>query len=123
MANETFHELKDQKISFGTLLHYPILMLEKHSTTSEFLHNVFQQHQLDLIPEIELGSNDLLIDLARIGLGFAFIPDYCLEKESKELYIVKTKEKMPARQMVAAINPTLPMAQSTEEFLKLLPEI
>jgi DNA-binding transcriptional LysR family regulator len=78
---------------------------------------------LELIPEIELSSNDLLIDLARIGLGIAFIPDYCLNRESRELFIVKTKEKLPARQMVAAINPTLPLAQSTEEFLKLLPEL
>ena len=75
------------------------------------------------MPEVELSSNDLLIDLARIGLGIAFIPDYCLQKETTDLYIVETKEKLPARQMVAAINPTLPISQSTEEFLKLLPEI
>ena len=95
-------------------------MLDRKSTTSEFLHSLFQQHQLDLVPEIELSSNDLLIDLARIGLGIAFIPDYCLNRESKELFIVKIKEKLPARQMV---NPTLPIAQSTEEFLKLLPSL
>ena len=53
-------------------------MLDRKSTTSEFLHQLFQQHQLDLVPEIELGSNDLLIDLANIGLGVAFVPDYCL---------------------------------------------
>ena len=79
--------------------------------------------RLELMPQIELSSNDLLIDLARIGLGIAFIPDYCLNRESKELFIVKIKEKLPARQMVTAVNPTLPIAQSTEEFLKLLPEI
>ena len=60
---------------------------------------------------------------ASIGLGIAFIPDYCLSRESKDLYVVKTKEKLPSRQMVASINPTLPVSQSTEEFLKLLPEL
>ena len=79
--------------------------------------------RLELMPQIELSSNDLLIDLARIGLGIAFIPDYCLNRESKELFIVKIKEKLPARQMVTAVNPTLPIAQSTEEFLKLLPSL
>ena len=98
-------------------------MLDRKSTTSEFLHNLFLQHQLELIPQIELSSNDLLIDLARIGLGIAFIPDYCLRSETKDLYIVKTKEKLPSRQMVAAINPTLPVAQSTEAFLQLLPDL
>ncbi len=55
-------------------------MLDRKSTTSEYLHNLFQQHQLDLVPEIELSSNDLLLDLASIGLGIAFVPDYCLPK-------------------------------------------
>ena len=123
IANPAYFNLKQQEIPFEELKQYPILMLDRKSTTSEFLHNLFLQHQLELIPEVELSSNDLLIDLARIGLGIAFIPDYCLSRESKDLYVVKTKEKLPSRQMVASINPTLPVSQSTEEFLKLLPEL
>ena len=60
-------------MSYQELLKYPILMLDKNSTTSEYLHALFQQHQLDLVPEVELSSNDLLIDLARIGLGIASV--------------------------------------------------
>jgi DNA-binding transcriptional LysR family regulator len=123
IANPAYFNLKQQEISFEELLQYPILMLDRKSTTSEYLHNLFLQHHLQLIPQIELSSNDLLIDLARIGLGIAFIPDYCLTRQSKQLYIVKTKERLPSRQMVAAINHTLPVAPSTEEFLKLLPTI
>lgn len=121
IANPAFFDLKNQEISLAGLCDYPILMLDRRSTTSEFLHNLFLQHQLELIPQVELSSNDLLIDLAKIGLGIAFIPDYCLIWETKELFIVKTKEKLPSRQMIAAINPTLPTAQSTAEFLNLLP--
>ena len=120
---EYYPELENRPVHLKELLQYPILMLDRKSTTSEFLHNLFLQHQLELMPQIELSSNDLLIDLARIGLGIAFIPDYCLNRESKELFIVKIKEKLPARQMVTAVNPTLPIAQSTEEFLKLLPSL
>ena len=123
IANPAYFNLKQQEIALEDLQQYPILMLDRKSTTSEFLHNLFLQHQLELMPQIELSSNDLLIDLARIGLGIAFIPDYCLNRESKELFIVKINEKLPACQMVTAVNPTLPIAQSTEEFLKLLPSL
>ena len=123
IANPAYFNLKQQEIPFVELKQYPILMLDRKSTTSEFLHNLFLQYQLELVPEVELSSNDLLIDLAKIGLGIAFIPDYCLTKESKELFVLKTKEKMPTRQMVAAINPSLPPSVSTEEFLKLLPSV
>ena len=123
IAGNNYPELKEKKLTLSDLLHYPILMLDRKSTTSEFLHNLFLQHQLELLPEIELSSNDLLIDLARIGLGVAFIPDYCLTKESRDLIILKTKEPMPVRHLVAGINPNLPTSSATEEFLKLLPEV
>ena len=95
IANPAYYNLKQQEIALEDLQQYPILMLDRKSTTSEFLHNLFLQHQLELMPQIELSSNDLLIDLARIGLGIAFIPDYCLNRESRELFIVKIREKLP----------------------------
>lgn len=123
IANPAFFNFTKQQLSFEELQKYPLMMLDRKSTTSEFLHNLFLQHQLELIPEIELSSNDLLIDLAKIGLGIAFIPDYCLEKTTKELYVLNTKDPLPQRQMVAAVNTTLPLSASTEEFLKILPDV
>ena len=123
IANPKYFNLVDKVISFEELKQNPILMLDKNCTTSEFLHNLFLQHQLELVPEVELSSNDLLIDLARIGLGIAFVPDYCVTGDNKDLFILKTKEKMPSRQIVASVNTTLPVSASTEEFLKLVPSV
>lgn len=123
IANPTYFDLTQKEISFEELKQLPIMMLNRQSTTSEFLHNLFIQHQLELVPEIELNSNDLLIDLARIGLGVAFVPDYCLSMDSKDLFILDTKEKLPTRQLIASVNTAFPVSASTEEFLKLLPEV
>ena len=73
------------------------MMLDRKSTTSEFLHSMFQRSHLDLVPEIELSSNDLLIDLARIGLGIAFVPDFCIPADESQLYILKLAQSLPAR--------------------------
>ncbi len=123
IANPSFFKQDQKDFSFEELKRHPILMLDPKSTTSKFLHNLFLQHQLELIPEIELSSNDLLIDLARIGLGIAFIPDYCLTPDEKDLFILHTKEEIPPRHIVVSINTSLPTAVSTEEFLNLLPEV
>ena len=120
IANPSHYPLNECEISFQELKQYPIMMLTRKSTTSEFLHNVFIQHQLELIPDIELNSNDLLIDLARIGLGIAFVPDFALTEQSDDLFVLKTKETLPSRQLVAAVNTAFPVSASTEEFLKLL---
>ena len=123
IANPSYFNLKQQELSFRDLTKYPLLMLDNKSTTSEFMHNLFLSHQLELIPEIELSSNDLLIDLARIGLGIACILDYCLKHESKDLFILKTLEPLPRRQLAVSVNPNLPILTSTEEFLNLLPTL
>lgn len=117
VANDSFSELSDTKTSFRELLNYPILMLERHSATSQFLHDLFQKYQLDLVPEIELSSNDLLIDLAKIGLGIAFIPDFCLPEDSKELFKVDTEEELPVRQLVIAYNNHVPVSKAVQEFM------
>lgn len=117
IANQSFEDLKDKKLTYRQLAQYPILMLDKQSTTSEFLHRLFQQHHLDLVPEIELTSNDLLIDLARIGLGIAFIPDYCITDNLQDLFIVETKEELPERELIIAYNEQVPLSKAAQEFL------
>jgi DNA-binding transcriptional LysR family regulator len=117
VANNSFAELRDRKISFKELLQYPILMLEKYTTTSEFLHTLFQQHELDLVPEIELTSNDLLLDLAKIGLGIAFVPDYCISKYSDELFCLDMEEELPTRELAIVYNNRVPVSKATMEFL------
>ena len=117
IAGNTFSDLQGETLSFARLLRYPILMLDKNSTTNEFLHQVFQQHQLDLVPEIELTSNDLLIDLARIGLGIAFVPDYCISDSEKGIFKLQTKEELPERELAIAYNEHLPLSRASLEFL------
>lgn len=118
VAGNAFSELKGKSISFKELLDYPILMLEKQTTTSEFLHKLFQRHQLDLVPEIEVNSNDLLLDLAKIGLGIAFVPDYCIPNNEKDLFHVETEAELPSRELVIVYNNQIPVSKATLEFMK-----
>lgn len=119
-ANETYFPLKGRTLSLKELQTFPILMLDKKSTTSEFLHTLFQKKQLDLVPEIELSSNDLLIDLAKIGLGIAFVPDFCIPKEDCGLFILQLEDQLPERELVIVQNETLPVSQAARQFIELL---
>ena len=55
--------------------------------------------------------------MARIGLGIAFIPDYCLLDSPKDLFIVETQEELPARDLVIACNEHIPLSRTAAEFL------
>ena len=107
--------------SVSELQKYPMMMLDKASTTSEFLHKLFLERHLELIPSIELASNDLLIDLARIGLGIACVPEYCIDEEGEtELFVVKMKDSLPERGIAACYNDMGQTAESVFQFLNLL---
>lgn len=112
----------DKKLNLEEISKLPLMTLGFGSTTTEYLRKIFLQNQLELIPEIQLSSNDLLIDLAKIGLGIAFVPDFVVT-ESEDLKVIKTKENLPKRQMVAASYPALPLSPSAQAFLDLLPTI
>lgn len=119
VAKEGEYNFGDEPITLAKLQQYPILMLDKHSTTSEFLHKIFLQNSLELVPEIELSSNDLLIDLAKIGLGIAFVPDFCVGEHS-DLIKIETTEEMPTRTLVVAYNDKYPLSEASTYFTEIL---
>ena len=104
--------------SLKELLEYPILMLSSKSTTSEYLYHTFAVHDLKLLPEVELNSNDLLMDLARIGLGIACVPDYMLDPEDS-LKPISLTEQLPSRQLILVQHDNLPVSQAAERFLEM----
>ena len=123
VAGKRFFNLEGQTLSLAQLTQYPILMLDKTSTTSGFLQQTFSKHGLSLTPEAELSSNDLLLDLARIGLGITTVPDYVLEHRKKEFYQLQLKETIPKRKLILAYNPQLLTSPAAQKFLQyLVPE-
>ncbi len=123
IANKNFFQIKNECLTLAKLQNYPILMLDKNSTTSQFLHLIFQNNQLDLVPEIELSSNDLLIDLASIGLGIAFVPEFCLENKLSDLIIIDVKETLPTRKLAVAYKNNIPLSFASDFFINSLCEI
>ena len=117
VANPAYFPITDAPLELEKLLEYPILMLSPKSTTSEYLHRVFASQGLKLLPEIELSSNDLLMDLARIGLGIACVPDYMLKGEAS-LVPVSLKKPLPGRSLALVHPVSLPMSQAAERFLE-----
>ena len=117
IAGNNYYMLKNKELSFRDMLQYPILMLDQNSMTSEFLHGLFRQRKLELVPEVELSSNDLLIDLARIGLGIAFVPDFCVSDKDPDLFRIRTSEDYPTRSLVVGYNSRVPLSEASKYFI------
>ena len=121
VASKKAYPYENKTMTLRELSSLPILMLDRVSTTSVFLHEIFQKASIDLVPGVELSSNDLLIDLAEIGLGIAFVPDFCVKaRNNPDLYTIDISEKIPKRKIVAAYDDSMSLTAPAKYFLSLL---
>lgn len=122
LANRNFFPCPEKPVSLAGLHQYPILMLDRKSVSGQSLIQLFRQNHLELMPEIELNSNDLLVDLAKIGLGVAYVPEYCTPKDDPDMYYIPIQEEIPERKIVTAYDENTPLSAAAKRFLDLLKE-
>lgn len=98
LCSRSYLSMLSPPLSLKELGQYPLLMLERQSASRRFLDQWFWKHNLELNPEIELGSLDLLMDFAQAGLGIAAVPrEFAAQRLSEDLEEVPLKESPPPR--------------------------
>ena len=122
VAAPKYAELKDRRIKLTELADYPLLLLEKASATRRNFDAFLRQNQINLIPEIELESVDLLVEFARIGLGVAHVlkESAIASIERGELFEVKVEEEIPQRKLGLVVMNQVPLSKAAEVFVSLL---
>ncbi len=117
VVNPKYFNISGSTLSLSNLLELPLITLGKNTTSSQFLVKQLAKQGIQLTPEIELSSNDLVLDLANIGLGIGFLPDYMIKDLNKELKLLNTEFELPKRQLVLASNQTSHSTTILQEFL------
>lgn len=117
VANPKYFNTLTSALSMNQLQQLPLITLQKNTTTSHFLHDFFKNRGYLFNPEIELSSNDLVLDLTSIGLGVGFLPDYMIKKELQDLKVLNTEFDLPKRKLVLASNQINMENSIIQEFL------
>lgn len=122
VAGKGFAHLQNRIVSLGELAEYPVLMLEKDSVTRQFFEAFQESLGVKIRPEIESSSLDLLVALAKIGLGISLVTREFLgeELEGEELFIIRTKEKIPRRELGVVTSSRAPLSPAAKIFVELL---
>lgn len=100
----------------------PLIFLEKKSNSRRYVEQFFLSQGVQIDPEIELGSHDLLLEFARIDLGIScVIEEFSAHYlESKELAVVKTTQKIPPRSIGIARLKGVSLSSAAKTFLEML---
>lgn len=125
VAGEKYREWAGRALSMKQLAELPLLMLEKGSHSRAYLDDFAAGLGVELRPELELGSLDLLVEFARAGFGIAHVVrDFVSrELETGELVELPLLEPIPPRQAGAAYLRDVPLTSAAKEFLSFLPNL
>jgi len=123
VGSPAYSSLGDRAIKLEDISKYPLLLLEKGAGTREFLDEYAAAHGTKLIPELELGSMDLLAKFARSGFGLAFlVRSYAADElASRELVEIPLLPPIPSRSIGIATLRGVPQSAASKRFLELLP--
>ncbi|WP_040979454.1 LysR family transcriptional regulator [Oceanobacillus jeddahense] len=118
VVGKRFQHLSKEKRSLSVIQEYPLISFSEASSSRKFLHQLFVKHGLDVKPDIEVGSVDLLIECAKIGMGAAFVTKELVSEElaEKELFEVTINEAIEKRKIGLATNKGASLSLATETF-------
>jgi LysR family cyn operon transcriptional activator len=121
-VGERYKHLAEGSLPLRKVLEHPLIVLSKNSNTRNFIDTIVQEHGLTLSPEIELGSVELLIEFARIGLGISFLSREFITEHLREgtLFEVATYERIPPRKVGIAIVRGVPLPLAARKLVEVM---
>ena len=122
VASQKYSHLFYREINLDSINKYPILMLDQKTTTRREIDKFLKELNLKITPEFEVGSVDLMIKMAKRGLGIACIPREYVKDELAcgELVELNTTPLLPVRANGVIVNKERNFSFAVSEFLKLL---
>ena len=123
IASEEFGIAHRTSVKKSDLLHYPLIMLEKDTSTrryvSEWLGEDFPA------PAIELATSDLLLEFAIRGIGISsIVEDFALDAiRAGRVIRLPMEEEIPPRRIFVACLRHLPLSAAAKEMMDKLREV
>lgn len=122
IAGNKFLSLKHRTLQYSDLCEYPLICLEKNTSTRAYLDQYLEEAQVDLQPEFELATSDMIVQFVKRNLGIGYVV-YDFAKpllESGEIFELMFNRKIPSRNICIISTGKNPMSTAAKELLKQL---
>ena len=122
IANKDYYDKLSKGININELNNYPLILQPSNSSTRNFLDNFTLKHEIKLNSYMELASFSLIKQFVKIGVGIGFISRDFVKDEinKKELYEIKIKPKIPARNLLVLTKKDYLPSFSTSKLIEII---
>lgn len=120
IAGDKYKKLLGRELTIQELCSYPVLLLEKSTSTRKYIDDFARKHGCDLTAEIELATSDLLVQFAKRDLGISGVVRNFAEEELEKgtLFEIRLKEKIPPRSIALVRLKNVYPSAAAERFVK-----
>ncbi len=119
---DKFRKILAKPIKLKDLVKLPLIFFEPKSNSRKYVEDYILSKGIQISPEFELGSHDLLLEFARINLGVA-----CVTKEFSEQYLRKGLlfeaqliEEIPKRSIGICSLKSVPLSPAATKFVEIV---
>ncbi|WP_168118864.1 LysR family transcriptional regulator [Paenibacillus sp. HB172176] len=114
-----------ESVSLEAISKHPLLLLEAGGSTRTYIEKYAYSQGVQLRPEFELGSIELLVDFAKKNFGLAFVIREFIEEElaAGQLVEIPLDPPLPERHIGIATMKGMPLSSAAKAFLNLLPAL
>ena len=122
IAGNDFSVLKDRAVTPEELTAYPFIAMEPGTLTRQCMDDSFLRFYLNVVPDIELATTDLIVPVAAHNLGIGFVPEPFAARALSEgsVFSIRLTEPVPPRQICLVYRTDLPLSIAAQAFLRLL---
>jgi DNA-binding transcriptional LysR family regulator len=122
VAGRRFTAYKNRTLDLGELEQLPIISLEKGTSTRSYMDHFLEGNQVQIQPEFELATSDMIVQFARRNLGVGcVVRDFALPcLEEGLLFELRFNKIIPRRNFCVVLNEKLPHSQAAGKLLKIM---
>lgn len=98
VANESFSQYKDKKLTNKDLEKLPLLILTKGATTRIRFDDFCEEHNICINPAMEFGSNTLIKEFTEAGFGIGLLTEEHVKDELQSGKFFKLNIELPLKE-------------------------
>ena len=122
VAGDKFRYLEGKKLNYEDLKELPCIFLEKNTSTRAFMDGFLAERGVELEPEFELSTSDMIVQFAmrNLGIGCVMSGFAKVELERGNLIQLKFQEEMPKRHFSIITDKKTPVSPAGKGLLQLM---
>lgn len=116
-----YKDLAKTGLNIKDIKNYPVLILESKTTARKYIDQYATENGVDINPLIELGSNDLLLEFAKINFGLSFVIKEYTKKhiDNESLFEIKLTPEIKNRHLAIVKLKKVALSHAAKGFASL----